>query len=145
MGFLGMGYVHMGAPRQEMRVPGEGVGAYGGPWGWGGCLWKSLGMGWVHLGTPGYGVGVLGNGVGAYGGPWGWGGCIWGSLRMGWGSLGMVWVHLGSLGTPSVGWQPAGQVLPAHLPVGVAEQHVGEAALQHVHCQEGRLGHNLQR
>ena len=84
MGFLGMGYVHMGAPRQEMRVPGEGVGAYGDPWGWGGgpwewggCLWKSLGMGrggflgmgWVHMGVSRDVYGVLGYGVSAYGGP----------------------------------------------------------------------------
>lgn len=55
--------------------------------------------------------------------PWGW------------------WEH----GVLSVGWEPAEQVLPAHLPVGVAEQHVGEAALQHVHRQEGRLRHNLGR
>ena len=57
-----------------MRVPGEGVGVYGGPWGWGGgpwewskCIWgslggrcRSLGMGWVHMGVPKDGVGAFG-------------------------------------------------------------------------------------
>ena len=75
-GSLGMGLVYMG-------VPGDGVGAYGGPkgwvwgsWVWGKCIWGSLGMGWgslgmgwVHLGVPRDGVGLPGYGVSAYGGP----------------------------------------------------------------------------
>lgn len=64
-------------------------------------------------------------------------GAVWGGVVVPWG----WWEH----GVLSVGWEPAEQVLPAHLPVGVAEQHVGEAALQHVHRQEGRLRHNLGR
>lgn len=46
-------------------------------------------------------------------------------------------------GPGSVRGAPAEQVFPAHLAVGVAEQDVGEAGLQHVHRQEGRLRHDL--
>lgn len=49
----------------------------------------------------------------------------------------------GDMGPGSVRGDPAEHVFPAHLAVGVAEQDVGEAGLQHVHCQEGRLCHDL--
>lgn len=75
--------------------------------------------------------------VGTNSGRPGGSGAVWGGVVVPWG----WWEH----GVLSVGWEPAEQVLPAHLPVGVAEQHVGEAALQHVHRQEGRLRHNLGR